>query len=145
MNFLIALGVNSTIFYLFGIYLVGFLTLYFLIYKPYYGAFVVRKTRTVGGEETANALSQTLGVLQVSLNEKVRTQREKVQDIFDQHLKSGQQQSAKILTEIRAEIDGQKKQYIEKVSAELAKQKRGIKDEVLHLKKLVHDKMEMGS
>jgi F0F1-type ATP synthase membrane subunit b/b' len=84
MNILTALGVNSTLWIQLGCFLVAYVALTQLVFKPYMAAFHERITRTIGNEEYAQRILQEVADLQTQYEVRARELNDETKSIFDQ-------------------------------------------------------------
>jgi F0F1-type ATP synthase membrane subunit b/b' len=83
MELLRSLGVNSTFWIQVGCFIVSFLSLTQLVFKPYLRAHHEREKRTVGNEETATRLIQEATDLHHQYEQRAKTVNSQIKSAFD--------------------------------------------------------------
>lgn len=121
MTILDQLGINHTIFLQFGIFAVAYLSLYFLIFKPYSAALTEREVRTKGGEELAGELYRQAQDLRENYEKKARHINSQIKEIFDQCRADATKETDALVTKAR----GESQALVEKARMQVA---AGISD-----------------
>jgi hypothetical protein len=55
IEILTGLGINSSVFFQFGIFFIAFISMKYIVFTPYLNAYNERQKRTVGGQEEAES------------------------------------------------------------------------------------------
>ncbi len=126
MEILNALGVNQTVFIQFGVFVVAYLFLSNLLFKPYFKAFVQRKERTVGKTDLAEKYALEAKELQAKYESKAREINSQYKVIYDQSRGAATKEAEQIVSEARA----QTKTLIENNRATLAKEVARVKSDI---------------
>ena len=84
VSLLSSLGVNQTIWIQLGCFLVSYVSLTELVFKPYMKAYHERENRTVGGEETAIRIIEEAQELTSSYEKKAREMNSQIKHVYDQ-------------------------------------------------------------
>ncbi|PIU00547.1 MAG: hypothetical protein COT74_04145 [Bdellovibrionales bacterium CG10_big_fil_rev_8_21_14_0_10_45_34] len=105
MSILKTLGIDSTLWIQLASFLVGFLSLYYLIFKPYMKALLSWESQTVGGEDTANSVEAKAVEVELAFAQTSLKVRQKINEIFEEKRKEGLVKQTEILTKARAEAN----------------------------------------
>lgn len=85
MDVLDSLGVNQTIVLQFGVFLVCYLIISNLLFKPYFAAFSKRDELTVGQSAEASQIWKQVELLQQQFESEAKDLNMKVKEIYDAH------------------------------------------------------------
>jgi F-type H+-transporting ATPase subunit b len=129
MSILTALGVNQTVFILFGLFCLSYIALTQLVFKPYFKAFNVRRERTVGNQELAERFIEESKGLQTEYENKAKQINNEFRAIYDQTrteamreydsmVSTARDQASEILEAKRQDIDRE----VQKAKQDLVKQ-----------------------
>ena len=113
-----ALGINSTIFYLFILVGFFFFAMSSLVFTPYTDALFERDRRTKGGEEEAGQLTKQSADLRSKFESRAREMNNEMKTIFDSYreesnreyekiVAKARQESQKLIDEARARVSGE--------------------------------------
>lgn len=139
MDLLISLGVNQTLAYQFGIFLVVYLALKYVLFAPYFQAYNERNERTVGKTELAerfvaetHELEQTYALKAQEVNERYksvydRTRSEAVKE-YDRLIGEARTQGKKLIDEAR----NQAQKEMASARSQLAQEISGISQLINH-------------
>jgi F-type H+-transporting ATPase subunit b len=83
LSLLTALGVNQTIWIQLGCFLVSYLALTELVFKPYMKAYHEREKRTVGGEESAIRIVEEAQELTGHYEKRAREMNSEIKHVYD--------------------------------------------------------------
>ncbi len=133
MEILTELGGNSTLWIQLGCFLIAFVALSQLIFKPYMAAHHERTQRTIGNEEAAGQILQDAAEIQIQYESRARELNDQTKQIFDQTrtaamqdydrvVNSARDQAAQILGQSRAEIA----EGIKRLQADVFKEVPGV-------------------
>jgi len=126
LNIMKALGVNDTLFLQFGIFVVSFVILRFLVFKPFYLAFESRHKATEGNEEEAqNVIAQTLE-LESLYQKKARSLNADVKAIYDRARLEANLENEKILNEAKEKSRETLDRYRAHIQEEFNKAREGL-------------------
>lgn len=112
------LGINETIFMQFGIFMVVYLFLSNVLFKPYLKAFTKRKEQTVGKTDLAERFIEEAKELEVEYSTKARAMNQKTKEIFD----ASRSEALKAHDEVVAEARDKAKGIIETTRKEIETQ-----------------------
>lgn len=129
MEILSALGINSTIWIQLACFLVSYVALTQLVFKPYMAAFRERQIRTVGNEDFAQRLLQETAELQTQYELRARELNNETKAIFDKTrveamreydktISSAREETTQLLAKNRARIA----QAIQEAQAEMMRE-----------------------
>lgn len=79
-----SLGINSTVYYQFVIFFVAFISMNFIVFKPYLRAYDERLRRTVGGEEEAEHLLLEADKMEEVYRREAKKLNEDIKAIFNE-------------------------------------------------------------
>ena len=130
MEILNSLGVNSTIFVQFGIFLFTFLVLNLVAFKPYAKAHRERHGRTLGEEELAKKLFTEGQDLEFHYEKRAREINDEIRSIFDSARGEANKRYSEILESARLESQKVVVQTREKIRAETEVARAGLVKEV---------------
>jgi len=85
MEIIHQLGINSTAFIQFGIFIAIFFFLNIYVFTPYYKALEAREQRTVGGEELAQEFHKKSIEITSEYQIKAKEVSKKIKEIYDAH------------------------------------------------------------
>ena len=141
MEILAALGVNSTIAIQFCVFLVAFLVLNLLVFKPYLAAYEERERRTSGQTKAAEGLFAEANKLKEDYASRARTQLEETQAVYAGAKKEAgsvyQEKVEAAKKEANAEVD---KARVE-ISNQLSAASANIKAEVSNISGIISEKL----
>lgn len=106
LGILDTLKLNNTIWIQLGCFMVAYLAMSQLLFKPYYEAYRKRQERTVGGEETAEKLTQEALEMQESYEGKLRAVNAEFKTIYDQEKSEAQKSFNDKVAGARKEAEG---------------------------------------
>lgn len=95
------LGVDYTLFIQLPIFLVILITLWFVLFKPYFAAYEERQNQTIGSQDEADALVAKTRELEIIYQRKARGANMDVKAIFDKERIEGQQEHERILLDAK--------------------------------------------
>ena len=125
-----ALGINSTIFYLFVLVGFFFFVMSSLVFIPYTNALYERDHRTKGGEEEAVQLTKQSADLRSQFEARAREMNNEMKTIFDSYrdesnreyekiVSKARQESQKLIDEARARVSGEINQAAARMKEEI--------------------------
>lgn len=133
MEILKILGVNSTIWIQLGCFLVAYISLSQLIFKPYMAAHKERDSRTTGGEEEAGQILQQAAELQTQYETQARAINNQTKQIYDESRNKALEEYDRAIRAARAEASSSLEksrsaisQGVSKLKGELAKEVPGV-------------------
>ncbi len=83
-DILTSLGVNHTIFYQLAIFLVVYIFLSQVLFKPYFAAFAQRKERTVGNQDKAESLLEDARRLEEAFASRAKEINDQIRAVYEQ-------------------------------------------------------------
>jgi F0F1-type ATP synthase membrane subunit b/b' len=101
MEILTALGVNTTIWFQLACFLVAFLAVSQLIFKPYLAAHQERVRRTAGQEDSAERVLQEVSSLRTQYETKAREVNSQFKSIYDQSRTEAMREHDRLVTAAR--------------------------------------------
>ena len=118
MDIITSLGLNMTIASQFVIFLVTYVFLSNLVFKPYFKAYQERKKRTVGNEETAHRVISETQELEKTYEKKARKINDEFKAMYDSARSVAMREHDQIVSEARAHAQ----QLLSKARTELKAQ-----------------------
>jgi F-type H+-transporting ATPase subunit b len=103
MEILSALGVNSTVWVQLACFIVAYLALSQLIFKPYLAAYQERSKRTVGSEQYAERIIEETRQLQSQYESKARAINQDYKAIYDESRTKAMREQDAVVSRARAE------------------------------------------
>jgi len=141
MQMLEALGVNASVGIQFVVFLITYIILSNVLFKPYYKAFLTRGEKTVGNTESAEKMLEESRDLEAQYEYKARELNNKVRAIYEQSRQAALREQEKQMAEARLRA----KQVIEdnkqKVQAEVARAQQDINKEVAQVSQAMATKL----
>ncbi|MFK8137401.1 MAG: ATP synthase F0 subunit B [Bdellovibrionales bacterium] len=137
MEILSALGLNSTFFIQFVIFLVAFMTLKSLAFNPYLKALEEREDRTKGQEQAAEDLYTETARLNEEFADLSRQQLEEIQVIYSDAKKSAGTEYNNILQKSKTEVEKKMAASKADIKSQIASAEESIKSEVVNVSKLI--------
>jgi len=117
MEILFQLGLNKSFFPQLAFFLISGFFLTFFLFRPYLKIIEVRRKKTTGASEHAAHLIAATEELAMDYEGKVRTQNEKLNEIFAEFKKQGNVEEEKILSQARTYAQ----EILNKTQQEIAK------------------------
>lgn len=141
MSLLIALGIDHTLFFQFGVFFVTLLALMFIVFVPYTDAYLKRQQTTTGGDSVVEEIAKKAGDLRSHYEARAREVSSEVKKIFDAYREEANQESDRILTKARSEAQQTIDKTRNKVSAEINDAQKKMKEEIPVLAKVIVGKL----
>lgn len=107
IEILTSLGINNTVFYQFGIFFVAFVSMKFIVFKPYLNAYDERVRRTVGGQETAEKLLSEAELKEEAYREEAKKLNNQIKEIFAEQNSKAKKEVEQIMAVAKKEADAQ--------------------------------------
>ncbi len=126
MDMLKSLGIDSTIFVQFGIFVVSYLILTRMVFKPYFQAYMERYNRTVGSEDVTSKLVEETAQLETEYEENAKALNLKIKNIFDDEKKQALEKQAQMIQTANLKAE----EYRKKSELELEQTKSKIYDDL---------------
>ncbi|MCB0413478.1 MAG: ATP synthase F0 subunit B [Bdellovibrionales bacterium] len=141
MDLLNSLGIDNTLFYQLGIFLVGYVVLYNIVFKPYVAAHFERVRRTVGNMESNERVLADIQHLKVRHEKEARGLNEEYKSIYDKKRSEALSEYDKIVGHAR----DQSKSIIEdtraKIQKEISQTKLNLEKEIPEVSQLLVAKL----
>ncbi len=136
-----SLKLNDTIFIQFIVFMVGYMFLYYVLFKPYNNAAQKRYERTTGSEESADKFDEEIELLNRKYGQKVKEMNESISAIFLEADEKTKKEASEILITAQQKYKSEKEQKEESLNkefkAEEAKVPELSKDLKAQLKKVL--------
>lgn len=124
------LKINNSIWVQLGCFLVAYLALSNLLFKPYYEAYQKRQSQTVGGEEEATSLAQEADEIREKYEAKLREVNSQTKGLFDSAKDDAIKEQLDILTNARNAAEHSAHEAQGKIQVEVDRAKSELKNEV---------------
>lgn len=141
MDLLSSLGIDYTIVYQLGIFLVGYAILYNLVFKPYVAAHNKRLERTVGGLESNDRVLADIQHLKKHHEDKSREINQEYKLIYDEKRSEALVEFDKITAKARETAKEQIERTRSLIKLEIDKSKKIIEKEVPEISKTLVTKL----
>jgi F0F1-type ATP synthase membrane subunit b/b' len=139
MELLISLGVNQTLAYQFGIFVVVYLTLKYVLFVPYFHAYNERNERTVGKTELAERFVAETHELEQAYAQKAQEVNERYKSVYDRTRAEAVKEYDRLVGDARAQgkklIDEARNQVQKEMTSartQLAQEINGISQLINH-------------
>lgn len=141
MELLSALGLNSTIVPQFLVFMVAYIALTQLAFKPYLKAFNSRKEATEGNQETAEQILLESQKIQTQYEVRARELNVKIKDIFESAQKEASKIQEEFLQTARADADVLVKKNREVIRSRIGQAREDLRKHVPELSKAISDRL----
>ncbi|MCB0377623.1 MAG: ATP synthase F0 subunit B [Bdellovibrionales bacterium] len=105
LEILTSLGIDSTFFYQFVIFFIAFLSMNFIVFRPYLNAHDERIRRTVGGQKEAEDLMQSAAKEEEIYKAEARKLNSEIREIFATSNAKAKKETEEILNQAKTEAD----------------------------------------
>lgn len=116
-----SLGIDDTVYFQFGIFFVAFISMKYIVFKPYLDAHDERIKRTVGGQEEAEQLLEKAAETEKAYAKKAKSLNSEIKEIFAVQNTNAKKEIEQIMAVAKKEADSQteasRKELDESVSA----------------------------
>lgn len=141
MAILEQLGINQTLYIQFFVFLVGFLALSMVAFRPYANALEERENRTKGGAELAVEIQKQSVELQNKFETKARSVGGEIKTIFDSYRDEANKEYEGIVTTARSEAQKLIEEARARVSLEVVEATKKLKEEIPQLASAITQKL----
>ena len=136
-----SVGVDSTIWAHLACFMVSYVFLYFLVFKPYLRALREREARTTGSEETTTRLIDETKELHVELERRMRAANAELRKSYDKARSEALHRQDEILQKARAESQAVLEQARNLIAGEIRSARQKLSAEVPVLASAVASKL----
>ena len=105
ISILQSLGINNTLFYQFGIFFVAFISMKYIVFKPYLDAYNERLKRTVGGQEETEQLLNEVNERETVYSQKAKKLNGEIKEIFAEQNSKAKKEMEQIMAVAKKEAD----------------------------------------
>jgi F0F1-type ATP synthase membrane subunit b/b' len=141
MDLLRTLGVNSTLALQFVIFIVTFLIMKIVLFKPYFEAFNKRNERTIGQTEQAEKYLEESRKLEDEYAAKAKEVNERYRKIYDQTRVEANKEHERLVSEARARSKQLMDQSRTQIETQVQAVKAQIAQEVNNVSQLINHKL----
>lgn len=129
-----SLELDQTIVFQFGIFLVGFLFLYYALFKPYNDAAEERYQKTVGSEESAYKYDEEIELLRRKYGNKVKETNLAVKEVFQDTETKAKKEINELLISAQEKYRTEKEKQEEEIRKSFQVEKEKVPSLVSELK-----------
>ena len=137
MAILETIGLNLTVAYQLGIFVVCYLVLTQVLFNPYFRAFVERKKRTVGNQEGAERLLAETEELETTYAKKAREINSQFKELYDEQKSEAYREYDRMVSEARDKSLSMLTEARSKISSETSKAKADLNAQTNDVKQAV--------
>lgn len=130
MSILDQVGINHTVIFQFGIFLVAVSFLSVYVFAPYLKALEAREEKTKGSEEIANELAEQAGQIRSQYEVKAREISTEIKGIFDNQRELAKTEYEKIVGDARSQSQKLITATKEQVEAQLQQAQKELKTNI---------------
>lgn len=141
MELLTQLGVNSTLPYQLATFLVVFVVLKYLLFRPYFSAFNERRERTVGKTELAERFVSEARELEEKYTMRAQEVNDRFRDIYDKGRAEAMKEYDGLVNDARAKTRGLVDQARKKIHSEMESARKQLSTEVGTVTQLINHKL----
>ena len=143
MDFLDALGLNSSFFYQVGFFIVTMCVVYFLIIKPHFEEFMKREAHTEGDEQEAGNIKEEITGLESQYQRRQRDLNSDLKKIYAKSQQEIQGEKDKVLSNTKNKLHVQMDVAQQEIQKSITSLKQDLEAEVPHIsneiiKKVLH-------
>lgn len=129
MELLRGLGVNSTIGYQLVIFLITYVILHQVLFRPYYKAYLARIERTMGRTEMAERFTAEAQALQAEYESKARALSTKYRELFEASRVQANKEQDEIVNAARTHAKTTMETAKQKITSELTTARKSLEKE----------------
>jgi F-type H+-transporting ATPase subunit b len=137
MELLRGLGVNATVGIQLVIFLATYLVLHFVLFKPYFRAYVNRVERTMGRAELAERFLAESQHLQTEYERRARELSAQTKTIFDGSRTQAMREYDQLVNEARQAAKASFESSKQKINTEMAGARQGLQGEIPNLAEVI--------
>ncbi len=137
MDLLRGLGVNSTVGYQIVIFLATYVVLHFVLFKPYFKAYLGRVESTMGRAEMAERFLAESQSLQAEYERKAQTLSHQYRTIFDSSRMQAMKEHDRLMSEARQAAKTEFEAAKQNISTELQSARKNLQAEVPVLSEVI--------
>lgn len=141
MSLLIALGLDHTLFFQIGVFLITFMSLMFIVFVPYTDAYLKRQQTVTGGESVVEEIAKKAGDLRTHYEARAREVSSEIKKIFDSFRDEASKESEKVVSKARGDAQQVIEKTRNKVSAEISEAQKKMKEEAPVIAKAIVGKL----
>ncbi len=124
------LGIDSTVWFQLVSFLIAYLALSNLVFKPYLKAFHERERRTVGSEESAVRIVEEAQQLQMNYEQRAKHLNSEIRSVYEAHRAEATKQYEKQVEAARAESATALDSARQKISTEVQAARKALSAEI---------------
>jgi F0F1-type ATP synthase membrane subunit b/b' len=141
LNILISLGLNKTVIPQFFIFIVTFIFLNLLVFKPYLKAYQERRKRTVGSNDVAKELMAMIENRESQYSKEAKEINGKIKTIFDEKKSQATKEGNAIIAQAQTQAQDQLNQGKKELSDVYSKAKEQIKTYIPDLSQTIKQRL----
>lgn len=128
IEILTSLGIDATFYYQFGIFFVAFLSMSWIVFKPYLRAYDERVYRTIGGQEEAESLLKEAAEKESLYGQKAKKLNGEIKEIFADQNAKAKKEIEQILAVAKKEADAQTEEARKDLEVSVRSARRDIEN-----------------
>ena len=105
IEILTSLGINETVYYQFGIFFIAYISMSYIVFKPYLRAFQERQSRTIGGQQQASEFLQEAEAKEEQYKSAAKKLNIQIKEIFGLVNGQAKLESDQIISATKLEIE----------------------------------------
>lgn len=144
LNILKSIGVNSTFFYQFIMFLLTYTVLHFVAFKSYVVAFTERQKKTVGDQGRAKSILEEVEQLNRDYQLEARKINDEISDIFNLQRERTQKEFNTKFNEAKNSVEKQKAESLESLTASVHLAKSELSNMTSEVASLIELKVNGG-
>jgi len=125
-----SLGINETLFFQFGIFSIAYLSMNFIVFRPYLRAYNERVRRTLGSQKETQEILQQADQKEQEYKILVKKLNRVIKSIFHKLKMEAEKDSEKILLQAKKDSELQSKDLSEQLELSVAKARKDLKDHI---------------
>jgi F-type H+-transporting ATPase subunit b len=141
MDLFTQLGVNSTLPYQLATFIVAFVVLKYLLFKPYFAAFNERRERTIGMTELAERFVAEARELEEKYTMRAQEVNDRFREIYDKSRAETMQEYDRLIGEARGKTRAAVEQTRKKIQVEMEGARKQLQSEVGSVTQLISQKL----
>ncbi len=140
IEILTSLGINSTFYYQFGIFFVAFISMKYIVFKPYLNAYDERVKRTVGGQEHAEQLLSEAGEKEEAYRKEAKKLNGEIKEIFAEQNSKAKKEIEQIMAVAKKEADEKTNQALKELEISVREARKEMENHIPEISKNIEKK-----
>lgn len=141
IEILTSLGIDETVFMQFAVFFLAYISMNFIVFKPYMAAYNERMSRTVGGQELAEKMLSEAAEKEETFKNTARDLNQKIRESFQQWDSKAKQETESILADAKQQSEVELKKAQKDLELAVEQVRGDLKTHVTQLSKNIQDKI----